>query len=156
MADERGTFQSGKPMSTPEAILVAMDFSVSAERALDTALAWRRPGAEITLLTVVDVGLVEQIRGSQIALAEGDPAAQMADDALRRLAQLIAERDLENVQPMVVHGHPFVEIVKVANDLDLDLIIIGQRGHANVEQILFGGTAEKVLRAANRPVLCIP
>jgi len=156
MTEESGTFHAGKPRSTPDAILVAMDFSESAHRALETALAWRQPGAEITLLTVVDVGLVEQIRGSQIALAEGDPAAQMAAEATRRVAELIADRGLENVQPMVVHGHPFVEIVKVANDLDLDLIIIGQRGHANVEQILFGGTAEKVLRAANRPVLCIP
>jgi len=156
MADESQTVRSGKPLSTPEAILVATDFSASSERALETALAWRRHGAEITLLAVVDVGLVEQIRASRIALAEEDPTAQMAADATRRLAELIAARGLENVQPMVVHGHPFVEIVKVANDLDLDLIVIGQRGHANVEQILFGGTAEKVLRAANRPVLCVP
>lgn len=139
----------------PEAILVAMDFSVSAERALEAALAWRRPGAEITLLSVVDSELVEQVRASGLA-AGSDPAQALAETATRRLRQLVEERDLTNVQPMVVHGRPFVEIVKVANDLDLDLIVIGQRGQTGVEQLLFGGTAEKVLRAANRPVLCIP
>lgn len=142
-------------MDAPEAILVAMDFSASAERALETALAWRRTGAEITLLSVVDADLVEQLRDSGLA-AGGDPAERLAEVASQRLARLIADRQLANVQPMVVHGRPFVEIVKVANDLDLDLIVIGQRGQTGVEQLLFGGTAEKVLRAANRPVLCIP
>ncbi len=143
------------PVAAPEAILVAMDFSASSERALDTALAWRRDGAEITLLNVVDETVVDQIRDSSLAIGE-DTAAKLAADATRRLSQLVAERGLDNVQPMVVHGRPFVEIVKVANDLDLDLIIIGRRGHDGVEPLLFGGTAEKVLRVANRPVLCIP
>lgn len=139
----------------PEAILVAMDFSDAAMRALDTVLAWRQPGAEITLLSVVDVHFVQDVRDSGLAVA-GDPAEQLAADAIGRLGRLIAERGLANVQPMVVHGIPFVEIVKVAVDLDLDLIVIGRSGRADVEHVLFGGTAEKVLRAANRPVLCIP
>ncbi len=139
----------------PEAILVAMDFSEAAMRALDTALAWRQPGAEITLLSVVDLHFVQDVRGSGLAVA-GDPAEKLAADATNRLATLISDRGLANVQPMVVHGIPFVEIVKVAVDLDLDLIVIGRSGRADVEHVLFGGTAEKVLRAANRPVLCIP
>lgn len=152
MTDETRDNPNGE---APEAMLVAMDFSDSALRALDTALAWRREGAEITLLSVVDVHLVQEIRDSGLSVAE-DPAERMAADAGARLARLIADRGLANVQPMVVHGQPFVEIVKVANDLDLDLIVIGRSGRANVEHVLFGGTAEKVLRAANRPVLCIP
>ena len=138
----------------PEALLVAMDFSAAALRALDTALAWRQPGAEITLLNVVDVHFVEEIRNS--GLTTEDPAVRLSADAGERLARLIADRALVNVQPMVVHGIPFVEIVKVANDLDLDLIVIGRSGRADVEHVLFGGNAEKVMRAANRPVLCIP
>lgn len=151
MSEESRTNDKG----APEAILVATDFSDASLRALETALSWRREGAEITLLSVVDTDLVQAIRDSGLTVAE-DPAEGLADDANRRLSRLIAERGLQNVQAMVVHGQPFVEIVKVANDLDLDLIILGRSGHSDVEHILFGGTAEKVLRAATRPVLCIP
>ncbi len=140
---------------SPEAILVAMDFAEPALRALEVALAWRRDSAEITLLSVVDADLVEAIRHSGLTVAE-DPADGLASAANDRLTRLIDEKGLDNIQPMVVHGRPFVEIVKVANDLDLDLIVIGRSGHSDVDHILFGGTAEKVLRAANRPVLCIP
>ncbi len=140
---------------SPDAILVAMDFAEPALRAMEAALAWRSEGAEITLLSVVDADLVEAIRHSGLTVAE-DPAEGLASDANDRLARLIEERGLDNIQPMVVHGQPWVEIVKVANDLDLDLIVIGRSGHSDVDHILFGGTAEKVLRAANLPVLCIP
>ncbi len=154
MSEDRETLDTTNS-GAPEAMLVAMDFAEPSLRALDTALAWRRSAAEITLLSVVDADLVEAIRHSGLTTTE-DPAERLAADAEARLARLIEEKGLENVQPMVVHGQPFVEIVKVANDLDLDLIVIGRSGHSDVEHILFGGTAEKVLRAANRPVLCIP
>jgi nucleotide-binding universal stress UspA family protein len=47
--------------------------------------------------------------------------------------------------------------VKVANELEMDLIVVGVHGgDAKLETLLFGGTAEKVLRASDRPVLCVP
>jgi nucleotide-binding universal stress UspA family protein len=50
-----------------------------------------------------------------------------------------------------------VEILKIASDLDVDLITIGSRGAvAPIKELLFGGTAEKVLRGALCPVLCVP
>jgi nucleotide-binding universal stress UspA family protein len=58
---------------------------------------------------------------------------------------------------MIVEGIPFVEIVKIANDLDCDLVVMGMhRSQPGPTEVLFGSTAEKVLRAARRPVLCVP
>ncbi|MGE5354214.1 MAG: universal stress protein [Acidobacteriota bacterium] len=39
--------------------------------------------------------------------------------------------------------------------MDSDLIIIASHGHTGVEQILFGSTAEKVIRKAPCPVLSL-
>jgi nucleotide-binding universal stress UspA family protein len=140
---------------SPEAILVAMDFSPGSLRALDMVLARRAPGADITLLHVVDTSIVERI--TRVGLMnEADVLAKMKSAAEREMEALIAERSLEGAQPMIVQGVPFVEIVKVARDLDLDLIVVGLRGTAGMEHVLFGGTAEKVLRTASRPVLCVP
>jgi nucleotide-binding universal stress UspA family protein len=50
-----------------------------------------------------------------------------------------------------------VEILKIARDLDLPLIVMGIRGQSMpAEELLFGSTAEKVLRGTRVPVLCVP
>jgi nucleotide-binding universal stress UspA family protein len=62
-----------------------------------------------------------------------------------------------NVERMIVIGTPFVEILKIARDLDLPMIVMGVRGRSTPpEEILFGSTAEKVLRGTRVPVLCVP
>jgi len=146
---------SDAPGILPDAILVAMDFSPGSLRALDMVLSRRALGADVTLLHVVDTGIVERI--TRVGLMdEAEVLGRMKSAAEREMEALIAERRLEGVQPMIVQGVPFVEIVKVARDLDLDLIVVGLRGAAGMEHVLFGGTAEKVLRTASRPVLCVP
>lgn len=139
----------------PEAILVAMDFSPGSLRAFDMVLSRRAAGTDITLLHVVDTSIVERISRAGL-MEEAETLTRMKSAAEREMAALIAERGVEGVQPMIVQGLPFVEIVKVARDLDLDLIVVGLRGTAGMEHVLFGGTAEKVLRTASRPVLCVP
>jgi nucleotide-binding universal stress UspA family protein len=58
---------------------------------------------------------------------------------------------------MIVVGSPFVEILKITRDLDLPMIVMGVRGRSTPpEEILFGSTAEKVLRGSRVPVLCVP
>ena len=82
--------------------------------------------------------------------------AHMRTAAERDLAALAAEKGSASFESMIVEGVPFVEIIKIANDLDSDLIVIGSRGHSGLTELFFGGTAEKVLRGGRRPVLCIP
>ncbi len=138
-----------------EAVLVAMDFSPNSLRALDMVLARRGPNSDITLLHVIDTSIVEHVAGIGLA-SESQVVGKMRHAAEREMNALIAERQLEGVQPMIVQGLPFIEIVKIAGDLDLDLIVLGLRGPSGMEHVLFGGTAEKVLRTTNRPVLCVP
>ena len=65
-----------------------------------------------------------------------------------------AEVELEK---MIVVGLPFVEILKIARDLDLPMIVMGVRGRSiPAEELLFGSTAERVLRGSRVPVLCVP
>jgi nucleotide-binding universal stress UspA family protein len=59
------------------------------------------------------------------------------------------------VKTIVKTGKPFIEIIETAADEDVDLIIIATHGHTGVEHILFGSTAEKVVRKAPCPVLTL-
>jgi universal stress protein A len=142
--------------ATGDELLVAIDFSPCSLRALDAALEWRRDNTELTLLYVLDRAMVDQI--AWIGLGSADEVlARMRTRAENELARLVSERGASRLETMVVVGEPFVEIVKIANDLECDVIFIGIHGReAGLKQLLFGGTAEKVLRGANRPVLCVP
>jgi nucleotide-binding universal stress UspA family protein len=62
---------------------------------------------------------------------------------------------VKNVKTIIKTGKPFVEIIETAKEENADLIIIATHGHSGVEHILFGSTAEKVVRKAPCPVLTL-
>jgi nucleotide-binding universal stress UspA family protein len=141
--------------STLDAILVPIDFSPGSLRALDVALAFRPTGGEVTALHVIDTELASRV--DQLGLsAYADVIAKMRARADEECAWLAKDKRAA-VDVLVVEGVPFVEILKIAKDLDVDLIAIGTRSTPiAMQELLFGGTAEKVLRAAPCPVLCVP
>lgn len=52
-------------------------------------------------------------------------------------------------------GKPFIEIVEVAKSENADLIVISSHGRTGMDHVLFGSTADKVVRKAPCPVLTI-
>lgn len=142
-----------QPVPPPDAMLAAVDFSPASLRALDLALSWRSADADVTVLHVVDTVLAGRVHDLGICSVAEAIARQRA----RAEQELAALARRGRFEPMVVEGIPFAEIVKVAADLDCDLIVVGMRGSdRGMTQLLFGSTAEKILRGSSRPVLCVP
>ncbi len=56
----------------------------------------------------------------------------------------------------VVEGEPAVEILKKAEDLKCDILILGSHGKGKVAQAFLGSVAEKVLQRTVKPVYIIP
>ena len=139
-------------------MLVPVDFSATSLNAIRAALRLAEPGGDVTLLHVIDEHFVRD------AVAAGMGTSEEITGKMRRLAEAEFEQALVglevegvNVGRMIAVGVPFVEILKIARDLDLPLIVMGVRGRATPpEEFLFGSTAEKVLRLARIPVLCVP
>jgi nucleotide-binding universal stress UspA family protein len=139
----------------PEAVLVAMDFSPGSRRALDLSLSWCGAG-EITALHVVDTEFAQRVEAQGLGTS-AEVIAKLRARADEEFRWLVQEKGADAFDPMVVEGIPFVEIVKIAADLQVDLVTIGMsRSAQRVDQLLFGSTAEKVLRASRCPVLCVP
>lgn len=151
----------GRNAAGSETILAAVDFSRAARRAFAQArFLARERGASLFVLHVVDAPGIEEM-----ADLTGTPAEKLRErlghERRRRLDEFL--RDLDDggepveLQPIVSWGRPFEEIVRRARSLAVNLIVIGSSGHsADLERALFGSTAEKVLRAAPCPVLCVP
>ena len=56
---------------------------------------------------------------------------------------------------MIAHGEPAAEIVRVAEERGAGLIVISSHGRTGLGRILFGSTAESVVRHARCPVLVV-
>jgi glycine betaine transporter len=139
----------------PEALLVAVDFSVGSRRALEMALALC-PQGEITALHVVDTEFAARVEAQGVA-ASADVVSKLRARASEEFAWLLQEKSHKTFDTMIVEGIPFVEIIKIAKDLEVDMIAMGMhKATFRVDEILFGSTAEKVLRTCHCPVLCVP
>lgn len=141
-----------------EEILVPVDFSPASRAAFEQALGMAAGEQPVVILQhVVDRGLASVIA----AQGYGDEDAVLARmheharAALEALAAM-AGGDVE-VQPMVSEGTPFYEILRAADDLAVDAVVIGRKAvGGDPESVFFGSTAERVVRGCNRMVIVLP
>lgn len=136
-------------------ILVPIDFSDYSKSALSYAVDFAKFfNAELFLIYVVEpVIYPPDFSMGQIAIPSVDlEMDKRAKEELDNLAKKQIPKEL-NAQTIVKTGKPFIEIIETASEIKADLIIIATHGHSGVEHILFGSTAEKVVRKALCPVL---
>lgn len=139
-------------------ILVPVDFSPASANAVRAAVGIADPDGDITLLHVIDQNFIDDAVASSLGSAE-EITGRLRERAEADFAGLLEGLDAGTVdiERMIVVGIPFVEILKIARDLDLPMIVMGVRGRSTPpEEILFGSTAEKVLRGTRVPVMCVP
>jgi universal stress protein A len=139
-------------------ILVPIDFSPCSANAMRAAIGIAAPDGDITLLHVIDTDFVNDAVNAGMGTSEEITARlrSTAESSFNSMLEGIETGEV-NVERMIVVGTPFVEILKIARDLDLPMIVIGVRGRSTPpEELLFGSTAEKVLRGTRIPVLCVP
>ena len=140
-------------------ILVPVDFSANSEFAVEFAQSLLDPKGSIYLLHVIDSDFVSRL--SEEGFSDSEAATKRlrkkAEAQLKKIVDRTTAAGLE-VDSMVVVGTPFAEILRVANDQDFELIVLGIHGRRerNIDELLFGSTAEKVLRGTRIPVVCIP
>ena len=143
--------------TTIKKVLVPIDFSDYSKSALKYAVNFAKSfNAEIILIYVVEpVIYPPDFSMGQIAM----PSINTEwDDRAKEELQKLAKSEIvgtENVKTIIKTGKPFVEIIETAKEENVDLIIIATHGRSGVEHILFGSTAEKVVRKAPCPVLTL-
>lgn len=140
-------------------ILVPVDFSPTSYNAVRVALGVAAPDGELTLLHVINQDFIDDAVAAALGTSD-EITARMREQAEASFTNMLEEMETGGVAlaRMTVVGVPFVEILKIARDLDLPMIVMGVRGRSmpQAEDVLFGSTAEKVLRGTRVPVLCIP
>ena len=139
-------------------VLYPTDFSEASLEALKYAVSFARScQAKLILMHVIN----EKIYSEGLSLARVTaPEAlgqEMAAEAGRQLKQLIPaeHRTGLDLEMVTLSGTPYLEIIRYAKEHNVDMIVIGTAGRSGVEHMMFGSTAERVVRKAHCPVLSV-
>jgi nucleotide-binding universal stress UspA family protein len=140
-------------------ILLPTDFSECANYALAYAASLARTfGSSIVCVHVIEP-MVPTVgySGMTEPLPIADIADQLENSAERELPKLGGREEFAGleVEEVIAHGEAAAEIVRVAKDKNVDLIVISSHGRTGLGRILFGSTAEAVVRHASCPVLVV-
>ena len=153
-----GAFMQERDASLFKRILCAIDFSDCSLAALQYALALAEgAGADVTAVNVVEwtpVGY-DPLTGPMTDLAGYRMEAEAS--SRERLHEAVDKADSRRVQvrEIVSSGKPHHEILRIAAEDESDLIVLGIHGRNPVDRMLFGSTAEPVVRRASCPVLTV-
>lgn len=138
-------------------ILVPIDFSDYSKMALDYAVEFAKKfNSQLFLIYVIEPIVYPSDFGlGQVSISSIDMEIQSrAEDEMQKLINEKVPKETK-VSWIVRVGKPFIEIINEAKEKDCDLIIIATHGHTGIEHILFGSTAEKVVRKSPIPVLVL-
>lgn len=132
-------------------VLHPTDFSDCADVAFNVVKRLRSAGTEeVILLHVQDERAMRQRPPEQ--LAEFD---RTDTERLEKMRHALTLYGILQVKVLLRHGIPFVEALKVAEEEDVCLVVLGSRGRSAVAEMLSGSTFENVVRQSRRPVLVV-
>jgi nucleotide-binding universal stress UspA family protein len=138
-----------------ERILVPLDFSPASTEALDHAV-WlaKQFRAAIHLVHVYPPDEASSVPGAGHLMLQSAEAIERLNEELTG----IHRKHVPTYRPENCHvctGQPYQEIVRLAREIDADLIALATRGHSGLKHLLLGSTAERVVRNAPCPVLVV-
>src|SRR5215471_178104 len=132
-------------------ILVPLDHSARDRAAIAHAAAMARPHNATLHLLHVEEGAISRLFGPLASTAEVQSGEEYFSDIIASLAQQGVHAELT-----VVHGQqPKDEIVRLARQLEPDLIVMGAHGHRGVKDLIFGNTINAVRHEVSAPVLVV-
>lgn len=130
-------------------ILFPSDFSTTSDAGMALATSLARD-ARATLLIVHVEEPPAAYGGGEMYYGIPNP-----DNAeLTKMLQAVVPSDPSvSYEHRLVSGDPASEIVRLAEDEDVDLIVLGTHGRTGLKRLLMGSVAEAVVRRATCPVL---
>jgi nucleotide-binding universal stress UspA family protein len=134
-------------------ILHANDGSEHAFHALALALLiTKQNNSELHMVSVEEISYIpnsiEEVR------EEVGTSARRFHTVLQR-ARAMAEEKRVHLTTHVLAGHPVRDIVDLAAELEVDLVVIGATGHSALYERMIGSRADRIVQLAQCPVLVV-
>ena len=136
-------------------ILVPVDLEEASRAGVEMAASLaRESGGSILAVHVMTSGSLEASEVAQDAKQLREQAEQQAKTRITDL--------LDEVAPGIptgtylFFGDPSEEIVRAAEALDVDLIVITVKNRSRLGKLLMGSQNQEIILSSGRPVLCVP
>jgi len=148
-------------MNSPQKILVCIDLSEYSEEVIEYAAMLRKSWqCDTILLNIINSREIDSLKAANNYLPESidiDGYIERLTLERRQTAKdMIMKANAKELldEPMIFSvGYPADEIIKMATEEKVDLIVLGRKGRTNLANMLFGSTAERVSKHALSPVL---
>ena len=144
-------------MKVLKTVLVAIDFSDSSDQAFKTALFMAQKfSAKLVLVHVINEPV--DLRGFYVPHISFDKLEEEITAGAEKMMEQFCRnhfQGFDNYESLIVPGIPDQESINTAQDQNADMIILGTHGRTGLDHVLFGSTAEKVVRKSPLPVLTV-
>jgi universal stress protein A len=141
-------------MAIYQHILLAVDFAPDSEQVVQRARDLvRLHAARLSLVHVTEYVPVD-MANELVLPQEVELDRELNDLALKRLAELGERIGVLAADQHVLQGHTRGEILRLAEELQADLIVLGSHGRQGIQRLL-GSTANAVLHGAPCDVLAV-
>jgi len=138
-------------MSVYNHVLVALDLTEESNQILDRATKIAA-GSKMSLIYVIEP--LAYAYGGDIPMDLSEVQNQLQQQATEQLAKLARQNNVPDTQQHVVIGQPTGEIHRLAEEENVDLIIVGSHGRQGLA-LLLGSTANGVLHGTKCDVLAV-
>lgn len=138
-------------------ILVGCDFSPDSDQAFNHALSLAQEfEAELHLANVIETPAQSTLLKSESSAVEVIQE-DFRDLIRQKLKDMVPEeaRNWCTPQTGILEGQPYEELARYAESNDIDMIVMGIRGHSLMKTLFLGSTTDRVVRRAPCPVLSV-
>lgn len=135
-------------------ILIAIDDGPLAEKVAATGFKLgEKVQAEIAVISVVDTTILMPDDGSSSA-----ELGNMIKTEYKESQQLLIDKVFKSYKVwfFVERGNPADVILRVAEEWEADMIVLGTHGRTGLSRLLMGSIAEKVTRHSTKPLFIVP
>jgi nucleotide-binding universal stress UspA family protein len=140
-----------------EKILTAIDFSESSDFAFEYALTLAKQfQAELTVMHVINEPV--DLRGFYVPHISFEQLEKEIEEGAEKMMEKFCQTrmgDFTRYTTAIVAGIPYEEVLRKAQETGASLIVLGTHGRTGIDHLIFGSTAERVVRSAACPVLTI-
>jgi nucleotide-binding universal stress UspA family protein len=142
----------------PLTILVAIDGSEHALRALQWALSWPPVGGRPTTMLLAHVHHDAPLRGAGTFVGQAALDAYLDEQARVALApaQALCASATAPSQSLLLRGPIAQTLIDTAAAHQCDLIVLGTKGRHALHDWLTGSTAQRVISLSKIPVVLVP
>ncbi|ACM21874.1 universal stress protein Usp [Geotalea daltonii FRC-32] len=144
-------------MTRLDKILFATDFSENSEHAFEYAYSFARKfESQLLILHVINEPV--DLRGFYVPHVSFDNLEKEIEEGAEKMMEKFCRTRIKeetNYKSSIVMGIPYEEILKKAEEESVSLIVLGTQGRSGIDHLLFGSTAERVVRKAKCPVMTV-